>query len=111
MENKYELIESDWKLFSELLPSWQEAYMQRLIGEYAEILAGPRDASEKFWELDRRLRIDKIVVGIFAKMGRSMMTVNIANLIKEGAITFENLADFSDELKAHVKFLIATRDL
>lgn len=27
-----EVAESDWKLFKELLPKWQESYMEMLIG-------------------------------------------------------------------------------
>lgn len=111
MSYAYELKESDWKLFSKLLPEWQEAYMRRLIGEYAAIIAAPGQASEKFWELERRLRIDKKAVGVAATMSRSMMTLNIMSLINEGVITFENLADFSDELKTHIKFVLTTRNL
>ena len=38
--------ESDWKLFREKLPSWQEAYMERLCSEYAAMLSLDRTAGE-----------------------------------------------------------------
>lgn len=46
-----ELAESDWKLFKELLPKWQESYMEMLIGQYIEILNGGSEASSRFWAL------------------------------------------------------------
>ena len=111
MEHSYVFKESDWKLFSKLLPEWQEAHMQRLVAEYAEIISGPGLASDKFWNLDKRMTRDKKVVGLVARMSRSMMTINILNLINEGVITLDNLADFSEELKDHLVFCLKTRDL
>lgn len=43
-----EITNQDWKLFRQQLPGWQEAYMDRLNREYAEILAGEGNPSEKF---------------------------------------------------------------
>ena len=33
-----DVAESDWKLFKKMLPQWQERYMEKLIGQYVEIL-------------------------------------------------------------------------
>ena len=51
--------EADWRLFRSRLPIWQEAYMERLNREYIALLSGTGSASEKFWELERRMREDK----------------------------------------------------
>ena len=51
--------EADWRLFRSRLPIWQEAYMERLNCEYIALLSGTGPASEKFWELERRMREDK----------------------------------------------------
>lgn len=51
--------ESDWKLFRKRLPEWQERCMEQLAESYAALLAGPGKASDKFWELEKRLRKDK----------------------------------------------------
>ena len=40
--------EKDWKLFRKMLPGWQEAYMEKLCREYAEILSSSGNASDKF---------------------------------------------------------------
>ena len=52
----YHSEEKDWKLFREKLPEWQEAYMERLAKEYMELLSSDRQASDKFWELDKRIK-------------------------------------------------------
>lgn len=48
--------ESDWKLFRKRLPEWQERCMEQLAESYAALLAGLGKASDKFWELEKRLR-------------------------------------------------------
>ena len=52
------VLEKDWKLFRKRLPEWQERHMQSLLDEYAAIIAGDGDAAAKFWELEKRLKMD-----------------------------------------------------
>ena len=52
----HDVIESDWKLFRKKLPGWQEAYMDKLNQDYIRLLTGPGDASDKFWELEKRIK-------------------------------------------------------
>ena len=94
--------ESDWKLFRQKLPGWQEAYMQKLIDEYIAMLTGPGAASDKFWDLEKRIRQDKRDTGVVAEMRRSVMDTNIMNLLAEGAITLDDLDGFSEELKGRM---------
>ena len=80
----YQVIEKDWKLFRKLLPGWQEAYMERLAKEYIELLSSDRQASDKFWELDQRIKQDKRRTGVLARgVSRSNMFQLIINLIYE----------------------------
>ncbi len=65
--------ESDWKLFRQKLPDWQEAYIDRLNREYVSLLAGAGTASDKFWELEKRINSDKHRTGVDARMSRSNM--------------------------------------
>ena len=46
-----DVAESDWKLFKKMLPQWQERYMEKLIGQYVEMLNGDSEASSRFWAL------------------------------------------------------------
>lgn len=69
----YQVKEQDWKLFRQKLPLWQEAYMDKLNQEYIRLLSGEGPASEKFWGLEKRIRMDKKSVGVVADMRRSQM--------------------------------------
>ena len=96
----YQVIEKDWKLFRKLLPGWQEAYMERLVKEYIELLGSDRQASDKFWELDKRIKKDKRRTGVLAKdVKRSNMFQLIINLIYEEAISEYDLKEFSENLR------------
>ena len=92
--------EKDWKLLRKRLPDWQENYMKRLNDEYMEILSSDELPSTKFWELEKRINRDKRDTGVMVDdMSRSRMTTIIINLLNEGAITADDLDDFSEELK------------
>ena len=54
-----EIKKSDWKLFGERLPEWQEHYMEQLEKQYVDLLQSDAPASEKFWELEKRIKRDK----------------------------------------------------
>ena len=100
----YQVIEKDWKLFRKLLPGWQEAYMERLAKEYIELLSSDRQASDKFWELDQRIKQDKRRTGVLARgVSRSNMFQLIINLIYEEAISEDDLKEFSEDLSDTVK--------
>ena len=60
--------EADWRLFRSRLPIWQEAYMERLNREYIALLSGTGSASEKFWELEKRMREDKRRGGVVMRI-------------------------------------------
>ena len=96
MEAKY--TERDWKLFRSRLPQWQEAYMEKLNEEYIALLTGDGKASDKFWELEKRLREDRKCVGVCAEMSRSKLIWNLLALLGEGAITWADLDGFSKEI-------------
>ena len=81
--------ESDWKLFRKRLPEWQERCMEQLAESYAALLAGPGKASDKFWELEKRLRKDKKRVGVVADVSRSEMYYNLLYLLDDKTITLQ----------------------
>nr|WP_316620671.1 multidrug transporter [uncultured Ruminococcus sp.] len=99
----YQVIEKDWKLFRKLLPGWQEAYMERLAKEYIELLSRDRQASDKFWELDQRIKQDKRRTGVLARgVSRSNMFQLIINLIYEETISEDDLKEFSESLRENI---------
>ena len=98
--------EADWKLFRSRLPGWQEAYMDRLNKEYIELLSGPGTASDKFWELEKRIRRDKKAGGVTMRMSRSYMDLNIVSLIADGVIGLDDLEGFSEDLREKMAFIM-----
>ena len=76
--------------------------MGRLCDEYIKLLSGDADPSEKFWQLDKRIRSDKRNPGVQIEMTRTNFIYNIITLINNDVISIEDLEDFSDELKETV---------
>ncbi len=98
--------ETDWKLFRSRLPGWQEAYMDRMNKEYIELLKGPGTASDKFWNLEKRIRQDKKACSGTVRMSRSCMDLNIMSLIANGVIGLDDLEGFSDDLREKMAFIL-----
>ena len=77
--------------------------MGKLNQEYIELLSGEGNASDKFWELEKRIREDQKDCGVQCHINRSNQFFIMASLLKEGAITFDDLEEFSDHLKDTMK--------
>ncbi len=103
--SEYVSTKKDWALFREKIAEWQETYIEKLNKEYIELLSGQGKPSEKFWALEQRIRNDKKDTGVQIRMSRSECIYNIASLLNEGAITMDDLEEFSDELKERITFL------
>jgi len=99
-------LKKDWKLFRERISDWQENYMEKLTKEYITFLSGDEPASKKFWELESRIKMDKRRPGVLLRLDKGEMTYHIVMLIRDGAIDFEDLDDFSDELKEEVQRIL-----
>lgn len=97
---------SDWTLFKNKIADWQESYMDKLNREYIKLLSEDTNPSEKFWRLNKRIKEDRKKTGVQLEMSRSNLINNIISLINDGAISFENLEEFSDELKATVSIFM-----
>ncbi len=81
--------------------------MDRLTKEYIELLSdGNKNASDKFWELEKRIKQDKKHPGVIMKMSKSEAIWNIVYLIRLGVIEYDDLVDFSNDLKKEVKVLL-----
>lgn len=91
--------EKDWKIFRSKIAAWQETHMEKLNKEYIDLLNGEGCASEKFWALEKRIKADKKDCGVQCEMSRSNQFYIMLSLLNEGAITMDDLDDFSDDLK------------
>ena len=100
-----EISKADWKLFQDRLRLWQENYMERLIEEYVKMLQGPENASSKFWQLERKLKSDRLNPGVTLVLDKQEVINDIASMVKIGVITIADLEGFSEELINEVKRL------
>lgn len=98
-----EVSKADWKLYREKIGGWQEAYMEKLLREYIAVLQGPETASAKFWTLEKRIKEDKHNPGVIVEMSKRNMIFDLLHLLHIGAVTLEDLKDFSQELQDTVR--------
>ncbi len=101
-----EILKSDWKKYREKISGWQEHYMERLVEEYITFLSSGQPASDKFWELEKRIKQDKKCPGVLIEMRKSSAIYDIVRLIGYKVISLDDLEEFSDDLKEAVKFMI-----
>ena len=102
-----DISKKDWKLFRERLSDWQEKYMEGLIKEYVNFLNGDKKpASYKFWELEKRIKEDKRHPGVIMEMNKSEAIWDIVRLIRLNVITYDDLSEFSGELRQEVKRIL-----
>ena len=102
----HDFSEKDWKLFRKKLPGWQEAYMERLCKEYIDLLSSDSNATDRFCELEKRIKADRKKTDVVATMSRSKMIFNLADLVYDGAISMDDLEEFSDDVKTAVRMLL-----
>ena len=102
-----EISKQDWKLFQEKVPVWQEKYMERLVREYIEFLESDKPASNKFWELEKKIKEDKKNPGVQLELRKSEAVWDIVMMLRDEVITRDDLAGFSAELIATVEDLLA----
>lgn len=96
---------SDWKLFRNRIGDWQESYIGKLNRQYIDLLNGDGLASEKFWELNRRIREDRKSLGVQMELRKPDLPYTLVNLLYEKVITEDDLEQFSSELQDAVKQL------
>lgn len=101
-----EISKSDWKLFRERIAIWQERYMEKLANEYVELLTSEKSASDRFWELEKRIYKDKKHPGVIIELRKSHVMWDIIDLIKDEVITVSDLEGFSDELIDEIKTIL-----
>ena len=102
-----DISKKDWKLFREKLSDWQEKYMEGLVKEYVKFLNDDKKpASDKFWELEKRIKEDKHHPGVIMEMSKSEVIWDIVRLIRLKVITYDDLSEFSGELRQEVKRIL-----
>ena len=75
--------------------------------EYIELLSSPGNASDHFWELEKRVKKDKKHPGVLLKMNKSEAIWDIAMFVRYKVITMDELEGFSDDLLEAVKLILS----
>ena len=101
-----EISKADWKLFRARVAGWQEHYMEQLNKEYIELLSSPGNASDHFWELEKRIKQDKKHPGVLIELKKSTAIWDIAFLARDGVIKMDELDGFSEDLIDAVKLIL-----
>ena len=102
-----DISQMDWKLFREKLSDRQENYMEGLVKEYANFLNDDKKpASEKFWELEKLIKEDKRHPGVVMELKKSEVIWDIVRLIRLKVIIYDDLSEFSGELRREVKRIL-----
>ena len=104
-----EISKQDWLLYRKKIGEWQEAYMEKLLLEYAELLRKESLAPERFWELDKRIKNDKRSRDVVIEVRKQNVVYDLVAMILDGIIAFDDLEDFSDDLKDAVRFMVVQR--
>ena len=97
-------MEKDWKLFRKKLGGWQESYMDKLVEEYKDILNSDASSFDKYSTLRKKIYDDYKSPGVLARdVSRSNMLWILLGLLRDEAITMDDLEEFSDELKDDIE--------
>ncbi len=102
-----EISKADWKLYRERVSDWQEHYMEQLTKEYVELLTSLGNASDHFWELEKRIKQDKKHPGVLIELRKSTALWDIAYFVREKVITMNDLEGFSADLIDSVKLILS----
>lgn len=77
--------------------------MDKLIEEYKDILNSDTSSSDKYWALRKKIYEDYKSPGVLARdVSRSNMFIILLGLLRDEAITMDDLDEFSDELKKDI---------
>ena len=102
-----EISKADWKLYRERVGGWQEQYMEKLVKQYIKLLSSPGNASDHFWELEKRIKRDRKHPGVIIELRKSEAIWDIAMFVQKKVIKMEDLEGFSDDLIEAVKLILS----
>lgn len=98
-------LESDWKVYSKLIPVWRERYLQSKNDDLVAILSNDgKTPTERFWET--KVRIDdeaKILDQFLGCHSRSKMWMSMLLMYRYGFILDEDLEQFSESLRRDIR--------
>lgn len=71
------------------------------------LLTSPGNASDHFWELEKRIKQDKKHPGVLIELRKSTAIWDIAYFVRDKIITLDDLEGFSEDLIDAVKLILS----
>ncbi len=102
-----EISKADWKLYCERVGDWQERYMEKLIKKYIKLLSSEGNASDHFWELEKKINRDKKHPGVIIELRKSTAIWDIADFVRKKVIKMDDLDGFSQDLIDAVELILS----
>ena len=103
-----EISKQDWALFKNKVPVWQEYNMAKLIQNYVQLLQDEKmDASDRFWELEKRISKDRRTPGVVIELHKDSMLWDLARFVSDGLVSEEELAEFSEDVRDAVGLILS----
>jgi hypothetical protein len=81
--------------------------MEDLLKDYIKMLSSPGNASDRFWELEKRIKRDRKHPGVLIELRKSTAIWDIAMFVREEIITLDDLDGFSEDLIDAVKLILS----
>ena len=103
-------VESDWKLYSKLIPFWRDRYLTVKNREFtATLCQDGKTPTEVFWETKERVDKEaKILDQCLGRNSRSSMYMSMLLMHRYGLITDSDLNQFSEELSLALRKALGT---
>ena len=80
------------------------------VEKYIKFLSSDKAASEKFWELEKKIKKDQKNPGVILELRKSDVPWDLAALIKKKVIKIDDISEFSEDLQEAVKLIIYGRE-
>ena len=80
---------------------------KNLTKEHVNLLTSPGNASDHFWELEKRIKQDKKHPGVLIELRKSTAIWDIAYFVRDKIITLDDLEGFSEDLIDAVKLILS----
>ncbi len=99
-------MESDWRIFRDMVPKLRERYLADCNARLAALLADPKkNETERFWEAMQEMeREAKVLRLCLDGHSRSSMQRYMLIMIQAGMLKKEDVGVFSEELQKQISF-------
>ena len=97
--------ENDWKLFCKVREAALERFCKQILADVAELCADTSDtAHERYLKLYRLVEErDEKIANLFNDKRRSTAKLQLLLMHREGLLTNDQLAGFSDEIRSVIE--------